>query len=95
MERSYPNYPPTDIAEIVEHVPDHAAYIGKIKLVPSDNSNSFNKEKAIKKLKKSACEYGAKYILITHMEASGSDFIHTHLDRSFGDGITIEANLYR
>lgn len=83
------------MAEIIEIVPNHIVYIGKIKLVPNDNSISFDKDKAMKELKKYACEYGARYIYITHIEASQSDFRYIHIDRSFGDGITIEANLYR
>lgn len=89
------HYPSTENCIIVDEVPKSAVKFGKIKLVPSDNSNSFNKDKAIKALKKSASKYGANYIVILNIDESGSDFINTHLDRLFGDGLTIEATLYR
>lgn len=80
---------------IVDQIPRNSEYIGKIKIVPSDFSNSFNKDSALNSLKKNGCKYGARYIYILNMESSGSDFMNTHLDRTFGDGYTIEAELYR
>ena len=52
-------YAPTVSAQIISSVSPDMIYIGKLKMVPSDNSFSFDKEKAIAALLREAANNGA------------------------------------
>ncbi len=88
-------YAPTVTAQIISSVSSEMIYIGKLKMVPSDNSFSFDKEKAMGALLREAAHNGANYVYIKGLNSTFSDYESVHGDRAWGDGITIEAELYR
>lgn len=88
-------YAPTVTAKIISSVSPDMIYIGKLKMVPSDNSFSFDKEKAIAALLKEAANNGANYVYIKGLNSTSSDYEAISWDQTFGDGVTIEAELYR
>ncbi len=89
-------YAPVQSAIIVTEAPANSTYIGTIKTVPHDNSHPFaddiNKAKSV--LLQAAAEAGAKYIILTNYQKPTSDY-HSHIDYEYGDGITLEAEMYR
>lgn len=88
-------YAPTVTAQIISSVSSDMVYIGKLKMVPSDNSFSFDKEKAIAALLKEAANNGANYVYVKGLNSTSSDYEAIPWDLTFGDGVTIEAELYR
>lgn len=88
-------YAPTVTAKIIPSVSPDMVYIGKLKMVPSDNSFSFDKEKAIAALLKEAAHNGANYVYVKGLNSTSSDYEAISWDQTFGDGVTIEAELYR
>lgn len=88
-------YAPTVTAKIISSVSPDMIYIGKLKMVPSDNSFSFDKEKAIAALLKEAANNGANYVYVKGLNSTSSDYEAISWDQTFGDGVTIEAELYR
>ena len=87
-------YAPTVTAQIISSVSSDMVYIGKLKMVPSDNSFSFDKEKAIAALLKEAANNGANYVYVKGLNSTSSDYEAIPWDLTFGDGVTIEAELY-
>ena len=94
------SYPPVSSAQYVNNVPYSAKFIGTIKVVPRDYSFQTRRdyEIAIKNLQEAAAKAGAKYIYVTYVTAPNEDFYHRFFNaitESFGEGLTIEAELYR
>ena len=87
-------YPPTQETTIITEVHNDMIYIGKLKVVPSDNSFSFNKKRATKVLIKKAKKYGARFVFIKGINTTSSDYVFIPWDWTWGDGVTIEAELY-
>lgn len=88
-------YAPTVTAKIISSVSPDMIYIGKLKMVPSDNSFSFDKETAMAALLREAAHNGANYVYIKGLNKTSSDYESFHVDLTCGDGVTIEAELYR
>ena len=86
-------YMKTPLKELTE-VHNDMIYIGKLKVVPSDNSFSFNKKRALKALIKEAKKYGARFVFIKGINTTSSDYVFIPWDWTWGDGVTIEAELY-
>ena len=60
----------------------------------SSVSFSFDKEKAIAALLREAANNGANYVYIKGLNSTSSDYEAIPWDLTFGDGVTIEAELY-
>ena len=93
-------YPPVEHAEYVKLVPLSAIYIGTIKVVPRDYSfeTRSDYETAIKNLQEAAAKAGANYIYVTRVTAQSADYYYKFFNavtEDFGEGFTIEAELYR
>ncbi len=93
-------YPPVESAQFVETVPYTAEYIGTIKVVPRDYSfevkDAYNT--ALRSLQKAAAKAGANYIYVTYSTAPNKDFysdLFNAFAKDYGEGVTIEAELYR
>ena len=100
MVKTIKQYPPVSYAAYVKAVPSSAEYIGTIKVVPRDYSfqTSGDYEKAIKNLQEAAAKAGANYIYVTYVTAPNTDYysrFFNALTQDFGEGLTIEAELYR
>ena len=87
-------YPPTPETTIITEVQNDMIYMGKLKIVPSDNSFSFNKRKALKALMKEAKKCGARFVYIKGINTTSSDYVFIPWDWTWGDGVTVEAELY-
>ena len=94
------NYPPVEHARYVNVVPESAVFIGTIKVVPRDYSFETRKDykAAIYNLQEAAAKTGANYIYVTYVSAQNSDYyskFFNALTADYGEGFTIEAELYR
>ena len=87
-------YKPNYSAIIVEHIPKNAKYIGTISIVPNDHTffKSNNASEANTVLQKEAARAGAKYIYITNFENTNNGY---WWEKDWGEGIIIDAELYR
>lgn len=93
-------YPPTSNAMIVDVVPADAIYIGTIKVVPRDYSfeTSSDRKIAINNLREAAAKAGANYIYLTNMVRQNDDYYYRFFNaitEDYGEGYTIEAEMYR
>lgn len=90
---------PVESAQIIYHRPaDMSGYMGSMKIVPSDFVlySAPQKKKVFKKLMKEAAAAGARYVYVRGLEVPGSDLvIFKGLDVEFGEGVTLDAELYR
>ena len=93
-------YAPVPTAKYVEVVPASAVYIGTIKAVPRDYSfaTKSDYEIAIRNLQEAAAKAGANYIYVTYVSAPNKDYYNHFFNavtQSFGEGLVIEAELYK
>ena len=100
MVKTIKQYPPVPYATYVNAVSSSAEYIGTIKMVPRDYSFQTRRdyETAIKNLQDAAAKAGANYIYVTHVTAPNTDYYNQFfnaLAQDYGEGLTIEAELYR
>lgn len=90
---------PVERAQIIYQRPaDMSGYMGSMKIVPSDFVlySAPQKKKVFKKLMKEAAAAGARYVYVRGLEVPGSDLvIFKGLDVEFGEGVTLDAELYR
>ena len=87
-------FPPTSEVRFINEVQSDMIYIGKLKVVPSDYSFSFDKEKALKAIIKEAKKCGARYLYVKGLNVTSSDYTVIPWDWTLGDGVTVEAELY-
>lgn len=88
-------YPPTDAVLLIDKVTEEMIYIGRLKVVPDDRSFIINTDKGIKSIIEEARKCGANYVYIKEMTITSTDFRYIRWDTTYGDGATIEAELYR
>lgn len=93
-------YAPVPTAKYVEMVPSSAVYIGTIKVVPRDYSfeTKSDYDIAIRNLQEAAAKAGANYIYVTYVSVPSKDYYYHFFNavtQSFGEGLVIEAELYR
>ena len=87
-------FPPTSEVSFINEVQSDMIYIGKLKVVPSDYSFSFDKEKALQAIIKEAKKCGARYLYVKGLNVTSSDYTVIPLDWALGDGVIVEAELY-
>lgn len=93
-------YPPTANAMIVDSVPADAIYIGTIKVVPRDYSFETRSDRrtAVNNMREAAAKAGANYLYLVNMVRQNDDYYFRFFNavtESFGEGYTIEAEMYR
>ncbi len=92
-------YPPTNYVTVVydrDDIPEEVQYIGTIKIVPGDRSFPRNYfDAAMEIIKKEAMNVGARYMLLVSANYTNTDYRYIRLDATWGDGYTIECEVYR
>lgn len=92
-------FSPTTSVEILAEPPTNfQTYFGTVKVVATDNFFPTDKDyqRAIETLLEVAKRCGANYIYIRNYDSRTSDFKYLRfLDQDYGEGVTIEAELYR
>ncbi|MBR3566220.1 MAG: hypothetical protein IKN91_07855 [Paludibacteraceae bacterium] len=93
-------YPPLEKADIVQSVPSESIFIGTIKLVLREYRFEMTRDSEIvlNNLKEEAARAGARYIYLLNFAPPSSDYYSGFMQtitRDFGEGYTIEAELYR
>ena len=87
-------FPPTSEVRFINEVQSDMVYIGKLKVVPSDYSFSFDREKALKAIIKDAKKCGARNLYVKGLNVTSSYYTVIPWDWTLGDGVTVEAELY-
>jgi len=93
-------YPSTANAMIVDSVPADAIYMGTIKVVPRDYSFETKSDRriAVNNMREAAAKAGANYLYLVNMVRQNDDYYFRFFNavtESFGEGYTIEAEMYR